>query len=66
VRPGGGGGKRVRLSSLSALIMVSATSITHVPGGSISLTEDMGVEGLRPFFCVAESGRRDDRSQKEG
>jgi hypothetical protein len=32
------------------LIMVSATPITPVPGGSISLTEDMGVEGLPPYF----------------
>jgi hypothetical protein len=37
-------------SVLEALIMVSATPITHVPGGSISLTKDMGVEGLHSLF----------------
>jgi hypothetical protein len=42
--------------------MVSATPSTPVPGGSISRTEDMGVEGLRPLCCVAKSDRRDDRS----
>ena len=32
-----------------ALIMASATPATHAPSGSSSLTEDMGVWGLRPL-----------------
>src|SRR5262249_22316579 len=46
----------------AALSMVSATPSTPVPGGRLSRTEDLGVEGLRPLCYVAKSDRRAERS----